>query len=91
MWCARHQNKRRLLAEPKLTLKRALDLALANEAQIRMPWGYKRRNLSKGKLGSTKSISKWKRVAKLIVITLVLITIPKAVILRMQNAMLVES
>ena len=83
--------QRRLLAEPKLTLKRALDLALAIEAVDEDASEIQKGNLSKGILRSTKSISKWKRVAKLIVIAVAVITIPKAVILRMRNAMLLES
>ena len=83
--------QRRLLAEPKLTLKRALDLALATEAADKDASEIQKGNLSKGIPRSTMSISKWKRVAKLIVIAVAVITIPKAVILRMRNAMLVES
>ena len=56
-----------------------------------MPRRYKRGTLRKGILRSTMLILKWKKVAKLIVITVAVITNPKAVILRMRNVMLVES
>ena len=46
--------QRRLLAEPKLTLKRALDLALAIEAQKRMLQRYRRQTVRKGMPLSTK-------------------------------------
>ena len=83
--------QRRLLAEPKLALKRALDLALAIEAADKDASEIQKGESQQGDTPLNKVDFKVKRVAKLIDIAVAVITFPKAVILRMRNAMLVES
>ena len=83
--------QRRLLAEPELTLKRALDLALAIEAADKDASEIQKGDSQEGQTPLNKVGFKVKKVPKLIVIAVAAITIPKAVILRMPDVMLVES
>ena len=79
--------QRRLLAEPKLTLKRALDLVLTTEAADKDASEIQK--VREGMLLSTKKTSKLIREAKLSALVVAATTTPKAVILRMPNAIVV--